>query len=75
MQDVRDKIALVQPSFPRDVKDPLVSRADSRTSSRWSSSRCCRRRWACASSPAHRPDVVKGLENAPGVARIDVSGA
>ena len=28
MQDVRDKIAQVKPSFPRDVKDPLVIRAD-----------------------------------------------
>ena len=28
MQDVRDKIALVRPGFPRDVKDPLVIRAD-----------------------------------------------
>ena len=28
MQDVRDKIALVRPGFPRDVKDPLVVRAD-----------------------------------------------
>ena len=28
MQDVRDKIAPVRPGFPRDVKDPLVLRAD-----------------------------------------------
>src|SRR5262245_36954252 len=28
MQDVRDKIAQVRPGFPRDVKDPLVLRAD-----------------------------------------------
>src|SRR6266536_3455786 len=28
MQDVRDKIAQVRPSFPRDVKDPLVIRVD-----------------------------------------------
>ena len=28
MQDVRDKVALVRPSFPREVKDPLVLRAD-----------------------------------------------
>src|SRR5206468_7231165 len=28
MQDVRDKIAQVRPGFPRDVKDPLVIRAD-----------------------------------------------
>jgi multidrug efflux pump subunit AcrB len=28
MQDVRDKIAQVRPNFPRDVKEPLVIRAD-----------------------------------------------
>ena len=28
IQDVRDKIAAVRPSFPRDVKDPLVVRLD-----------------------------------------------
>jgi len=28
MQDVRDKIATVRPGFPKDVKDPLVVRAD-----------------------------------------------
>src|SRR5271169_1233559 len=28
IQDVRDKIAAVRPSFPRDVKDPLVVRVD-----------------------------------------------
>jgi len=28
IQDVRDKIALVRPGFPREVKDPLVLRGD-----------------------------------------------
>jgi multidrug efflux pump subunit AcrB len=28
-QEVRDKVALVRPTFPREVKDPLVSRANS----------------------------------------------
>ena len=28
IQDVRDKIAIVRPSFPRDVKDPLVNRIE-----------------------------------------------
>ena len=32
MQDVRDKIGQVRPSFPRDVKDPLVIRADQENS-------------------------------------------
>ena len=29
IQDVRDKVALARPGFPREVKDPLVIRADS----------------------------------------------
>src|SRR5215218_2601826 len=28
VQDVRDKIALVRPKFPREVRDPLVLRGD-----------------------------------------------
>src|SRR5665213_1545738 len=28
VQDVRDKVALVQPNFPRDAKQPFVSRFD-----------------------------------------------
>ena len=28
MQDVRDKVAAVQPSFPRDAKPPYVARFD-----------------------------------------------
>ena len=28
MSDVRDKVATVRPTFPKDVKDPLVVRAD-----------------------------------------------
>src|SRR5258708_23803668 len=28
VQDVRDKVALVRPGFPREVKDPLVLRGD-----------------------------------------------
>src|SRR5579862_8792505 len=32
MQDVRDKIATVRPGFPKDVKVPLVIRADNENS-------------------------------------------
>ena len=28
MQDVRDKVAAVRPTFPRDAKEPLILRAD-----------------------------------------------
>ncbi len=75
MQDVRDKIAQVRPSFPRDVKDPLVIRADQENQQPVVS-------LAVMSSTLDLRDltsltdqtIVKGLENVPGVARIDVNG-
>jgi HAE1 family hydrophobic/amphiphilic exporter-1 len=75
MQDVRDKIAQVRPGFPRDVKDPLVIRVDQENSQPVVSI-------AVMSPTANLRDltsltdqtIVKGLENVPGVARIDVNG-
>jgi hydrophobe/amphiphile efflux-1 (HAE1) family protein len=75
MQDVRDKIAQVRPTFPRDVKDPLVIRADQENTQPVVSI-------AVLSPAASLRDltsltdqtIVKGLENVPGVARIDVNG-
>ena len=75
MQDVRDKIGQVRPSFPRDVKEPLVIRADQENSQPVVS-------LAVLSSTMTLRDltsltdqtIVKALENVPGVARIDVSG-
>jgi len=75
MQDVRDKIAQVRPGFPRDVKDPLVLRADQENAQPIVS-------LAVLSPTATLRDltsltdqtIVKGLENVPGVARIDISG-
>jgi HAE1 family hydrophobic/amphiphilic exporter-1 len=75
MQDVRDKIALARPSFPRDVKDPLVIRADNENTQPVVS--------LAVMSPTvglrelttlTDQTIVKGLENVPGVARIDVNG-
>ena len=75
MQDVRDKIAQVRPGFPRDVKDPLVIRADQENQQPVVS-------LAVMSPTLDLRDltsltdqvIVKGLENVPGVARIDVNG-
>jgi hydrophobe/amphiphile efflux-1 (HAE1) family protein len=75
VQDVRDKVAQVRPGFPRDVKDPLVVRADGENTQPVVS-------LAVLSPSAGLREltsltdqtIVKGLENAPGVARIDVSG-
>ncbi len=75
MQDVRDKISQVRPSFPRDVKEPLVIRADQENTQPVVS-------LAVLSPTMDLRDltsltdqtIVKGLENVPGVARIDVNG-
>jgi hydrophobe/amphiphile efflux-1 (HAE1) family protein len=75
MQDVRDKIAQVKPGMPRDVKDPLVIRADMENQQPVVS--------LAVLSPTMDlreltsltdQTIVKGLENVPGVARIDVNG-
>ena len=75
MQDVRDKISQVRPGFPRDVKEPLVLRADQENTQPVVS-------LAVMSPTMDLRDltsltdqtIVKGLENVPGVARIDVKG-
>ncbi len=75
MQDVRDKVALVRPGFPRDAKDPLVVRADTENQEPVVS-------LAVMSTSVNLREltsltdqtIVKGLENVPGVARIDVNG-
>src|SRR6266498_262222 len=75
MQDVRDKIAQVRPGFPRDVKDPLAIRIQNENQQAVVS-------LAVLSPTADLREltsltdqtIVKGLENVPGVARIDVNG-
>ena len=75
MQDVRDKIALVKPGFPRDVKDPLVIRADNENEQPVVS-------LAVLSPTVDLREltsltdqvVVKAFESLPGVAKIDVNG-
>ncbi len=75
IQDVRDKIAAVRPSFPRDVKDPLVVRLDIEDNQ------------PTVSLAVLSPNVdlreltsltdqtiVKALENISGVAQVTVNG-
>ena len=75
IQDVRDKVALARPGFPREVKDPLVIRADSENTQPvvalavMSPTVNLRELTALTDQT-----IVKGLENVPGVARIDVNG-
>ena len=75
MQDVRDKIAVVRPSFPRDVKDPLVIRADNENEQPvvsiavLSTSVGLRELTSLTDQT-----IVKAFESLPGVAKIDVNG-
>jgi len=75
MQDVRDKIATVRPLFPRDAKDPVVVRADNEnqepvvTLAVMAKDTDLRELTSLTDQT-----IVKGIENVPGVARIDVFG-
>ena len=75
MQDVRDKIAIVRPGFPRDVKDPLIIRADNENEQPVVS--------LAVLSPTvglreltslTDQTIVKAFESLPGVAKIDING-
>jgi hydrophobic/amphiphilic exporter-1 (mainly G- bacteria), HAE1 family len=75
-QEVRDKIAQIRPGFPREAKDPLVSRAD------WQDQQPVVN--LAVVSEKHNPRelstitdqiIVKRLQNAPGVGNVNVSGS
>ena len=75
MQDVRDKIALVKPGFPRDVKDPLVIRADNENEQPVVSLAVMSETVGLRELTSLTDNtIVKALESLPGVAKIDVSG-
>ena len=75
VQDVRDKVAAVQPNFPRDAKQPYVSRFDGDNAqptvylSLLGQERSARELSLLADQV-----VKKRLERATGVARVDVGG-
>lgn len=75
IQDVRDKIALVRPSFPRDVKDPLVNRVDNENSQPIATLAVMSETTGLRELTSLTDQtIVKALENQPGVARVDVNG-
>jgi hydrophobe/amphiphile efflux-1 (HAE1) family protein len=75
IQDVRDKIALVRPGFPRDVRDPLVIRADTENQQPVVSLAVLSQTVGLRELTSLADQtIVKGLENLPGVARVDVNG-
>ena len=75
-QEVRDKVAQIRPGFPREAKDPLVSRAD------WQDQQPVVN--LAVVSTKHSPRelstitdqiIVKRLQNAPGVGNVNVNGS
>jgi hydrophobe/amphiphile efflux-1 (HAE1) family protein len=75
-QEVRDKVAQIRPGFPREAKDPLVSRAD------WQDQQPVVN--LAVVSEKHTPRelstltdqiIVKRLQNAPGVGNVSVTGS
>ena len=75
IQDVRDKVAPVRASFPKDVKDPQVIRVEDENSQPVVSLAVTSPRVGLRELTSLTDQtIVKSLENLPGVARLDVSG-
>jgi hydrophobic/amphiphilic exporter-1 (mainly G- bacteria), HAE1 family len=75
-QEVRDKVAQIRPGFPREAKDPLVSRAD------WQDQQPVVNLAVVSEKHSLRElstlvdqVIVKRLQNAPGVGNVSVSGS
>ena len=72
---MRDRIALVRPTFPRDVKDPLVMRVENENSQPVASLAVMSQTTPLRELTSLTDQtIVKALEHQPGVARIDVNG-
>jgi hydrophobic/amphiphilic exporter-1 (mainly G- bacteria), HAE1 family len=75
LQDVRDRIAPIRPTFPRDVKDPQVIRVENENSQPVASLAVMSQTTGMRELTSLTDQtIVKALENQPGVARIDVNG-
>ena len=75
MQDVRDKISPIRPTFPKDVKDPQVVRVENENSQPVVSLAVLSQTTGLRELTSLTDQtIVKALENLPGVARIDVNG-
>ncbi len=75
-QEVRDKVAQLKPGFPREAKDPLISRANFQENSPVAN--------IVVVSDKHTPRelstltdqvIVKALQSAPGVGNVSVNGS
>ena len=76
-QEVRDKVAQIRSSLPRDIRDPTISRATNDTTQGpvvalvvYSEKRSMRE-----VSTLVEQQIVKRLQNSPGVGNVNVSGA
>ena len=78
-QDVRDRIGLIRPAFPKDAKDPLITRADSENEqpvvslsvfSQAGPGARNRRELTTLTEQV----IVKELQKAQGVGRVDFAG-
>jgi hydrophobic/amphiphilic exporter-1 (mainly G- bacteria), HAE1 family len=76
VQEVRDKIAQIKPTFPREAKDPLISRAN------WDDLQPVVNLAVVSDKHSLRElstitdqIIVKGLQNAPGVGNVSLSGS
>ena len=75
MQDLRDRIAAVQPTFPRDAKAPLISRFDNENSQPVVNvALVSPTRSARELSIIGEHTVAKRLQRVEGVARVDIAG-
>ncbi|MCB2022750.1 MAG: efflux RND transporter permease subunit, partial [Burkholderiaceae bacterium] len=75
MQDVRDRIAVVQASFPRDAKAPTIARFDNENSQPVvTMALVSPTRSARELSILGEQVVGKRLQSVEGVARVDISG-
>src|SRR5579864_3242949 len=75
IQDVRDKIAPIRPTFPTDVKDPQVVRVENENSEPVVSLAVMSQTTGLRELTSLTDQtIVKALENLPGVARVDVNG-
>ncbi|MFZ6657156.1 efflux RND transporter permease subunit [Undibacterium sp. TJN19] len=76
LQEVRDKVAQIRPSFPKDVKDPFIVRGGNENDrpvvqmAIRSGERSLREL-----STLTEQIIVKKLQSVPGVGRVDVRGA
>jgi multidrug efflux pump subunit AcrB len=76
LQEVRDKVAQIRATFPREVKDPVVQRGGDENDEPVAFLRTARRRpEPAANSPCSRSrSCRKGLERVNGVGRVTLGG-